>query len=187
MQQTRFHWATYYFVCFAQSLSCVQLFATPWTVRQSLLCPWARILECIAFPSPGIFPPRNWTWVSYISCLGRWILYHCNPWEALCFILNLTKEYTVPNFLFYQSPLVSSIITCVSFHDIFPSYLKFAYSVGDLSFNKTSGRCRQWNGCRGMTPGKDFGIQEPLPRCTFRSPFGYQHENWSLFTGKKSK
>ena len=99
----------------------------------------------------------------YISSFGRWILYHCNTWEAPCFILNLAKEYTAPNFPFHQGPLVSSVTTHVSFHVTFPSYLKFAYSVGTLSFNKTSGRCRQWNSCRGMTPRKDFGIQELCP------------------------
>lgn len=72
----------------------------------------------------------------------------------------------------------SSTFSCLTF----PSHLKFCYSKGDWSFNKTSERCRQ-QGDRG--PRKDFRIQGPLPGWTFRSPFGYQHENCSLFPEKK--
>ena len=43
----------------------------------------ARILEWVAMPySWGIFPPNDRTWISYISCIGRWILYLCPTWEA---------------------------------------------------------------------------------------------------------
>ena len=37
----------------------------------------ARILEWVAMPSSrASSQPRDWTHVSYISCIGRWILYH---------------------------------------------------------------------------------------------------------------
>ena len=37
----------------------------------------ARILEWVAMPSSrGSSQPRDWTHVSYISCIGRCILYH---------------------------------------------------------------------------------------------------------------
>ena len=37
----------------------------------------ARILEWVAMPSSrGSSWPRDRTWVSYISCIGRWVLYH---------------------------------------------------------------------------------------------------------------
>ena len=43
----------------------------------------ARILECVAISyCRGSFQPRDWTWVSCISCIGRWILYHCTIWES---------------------------------------------------------------------------------------------------------
>ena len=32
--------------------------------------------------SRGSSQPRNWTHVSYVSCIGRLILYHCATWEA---------------------------------------------------------------------------------------------------------
>ena len=36
----------------------------------------ARTLEWVAMPSSrGSFWPRDWTWISYVSCIGRWVLY----------------------------------------------------------------------------------------------------------------
>ena len=44
----------------------------------------ARILEWVAMPSSkGSSWPRDQTWVSYISCIGRWVLYHKHQWKAL--------------------------------------------------------------------------------------------------------
>ena len=43
----------------------------------------SSMLEWIAISfSRGSFWPRDWTQVFYISCIGRWILYHCTTWEA---------------------------------------------------------------------------------------------------------
>ena len=40
----------------------------------------ARILEWVAMPSSrGSSRPRDWTPISYISCIGRWVHYHCTP------------------------------------------------------------------------------------------------------------
>ena len=37
----------------------------------------ARILQWVAMPSSrGSSPPRDRTWVSYVSCIGRQVLYH---------------------------------------------------------------------------------------------------------------
>ena len=39
--------------------------------------PQARILEWVVMPSSrGSSWPRDWTHVSYVSCIGRWVLYH---------------------------------------------------------------------------------------------------------------
>ena len=44
----------------------------------------ARILEWVAVPAyGGSSPPQDWTHVSFISCIGRWVLYHWATWEAL--------------------------------------------------------------------------------------------------------
>ena len=71
-------------VC-AQVLSCVQLFATPWTAaHQALLSmgiPQARILEWVAISSSrGSSRPRD---QNHVSCIDRRILNHCTPREAL--------------------------------------------------------------------------------------------------------
>ena len=53
----------------------------------------ARILERVAVSySRGSFPPSNWTSVSYVSCIGRRVLYHCatSGWELM--IMCVGKE-----------------------------------------------------------------------------------------------
>ena len=41
----------------------------------------AKILEWVAISSSrGSSWPRDWTHVSWFSCIGKWILYHCAPW-----------------------------------------------------------------------------------------------------------
>ena len=34
-----------------------------------------RILEWVAMPSSRVFPPRDQTRMSYVSCIGRQVLY----------------------------------------------------------------------------------------------------------------
>ena len=44
----------------------------------------ARILDWVAISySRGSFWPRDQICTSYVSCIGRWILYHCPTWEAI--------------------------------------------------------------------------------------------------------
>ena len=44
----------------------------------------ARILEWVAMPSSkGSSWPRNRSHISYLSCIGRWVLYHWATWESL--------------------------------------------------------------------------------------------------------
>ena len=70
-----------------KSFSRVQLFAAP----QTLACQaplsmgffQARILERVAISfSRGSSQPRDWTPVSWFSCIGRRSLYHWATWEA---------------------------------------------------------------------------------------------------------
>ena len=58
----------------------------------------ARILEWVAISySRGSSWPRDWTWVSCISCIGRQILHHCATWEAIQPVFlnfpNLTEDW----------------------------------------------------------------------------------------------
>ena len=42
----------------------------------------ARILEWVAMPSfRGSYWPRDWTYISCVSCIGRQVLYHCATWK----------------------------------------------------------------------------------------------------------
>ena len=64
----------------AQSLSHVQLFVTPWTVacQVPLSMGFSRQEYWSGLPCPpsGASQPRDHTLISYISCIGRWVLYH---------------------------------------------------------------------------------------------------------------
>ena len=44
----------------------------------------ARILEWVAMPSSRESSwPRDWIWILYVSCIGRWVLNTTTIWEAL--------------------------------------------------------------------------------------------------------
>ena len=77
---------------------CRNLFALSWSVVSNSLWPHglqpvhgssvhgilqARMQEWVAISSSkGSSWPRDRTCVSYVSCTGRQILYHCTAWEA---------------------------------------------------------------------------------------------------------
>ena len=66
-----------------------------------LLCSWifqARILEWVTIPfSRASSQPRDRTCISWVSCIGKWILCHCPTWEAQC-IHRENKNHTDGNF-----------------------------------------------------------------------------------------
>ena len=77
---------TQHYVC-AQSFSCSDSLQWPlglWPTR--LLCPWhfpgknngvgCHFLLQRIFPTQGIPNPEFPIWISFLSCIGRWILYH---------------------------------------------------------------------------------------------------------------
>ena len=62
--------------CCSHSLSHIRLFVTPRTVAHHGIVQ-ARILEGAAIASSrGSFQHRAQICISYVSCIGRWILYH---------------------------------------------------------------------------------------------------------------
>ena len=72
---------TYIYACVLNRFSCVRLFATLWTVaRQApLSMEFFRQEYWSGFPCPPpgeSSQPRDPTHASYISCIGRWVLYH---------------------------------------------------------------------------------------------------------------
>ena len=87
-------------VVIIQSLSCIQLFATPvdCIARQGFSVhgiSQAGILEWFAISfSRESFQPRDWTWVSHVSCISRQILYHWVTREGLIWDHNASKWCT---------------------------------------------------------------------------------------------
>ena len=63
------------------ALSCVRLFATPWTVAHQVLLSlgFSRQEYYSGLPFP---PPEDELHISYTSCIGRWVLYHRASSEA---------------------------------------------------------------------------------------------------------
>ena len=101
-----------------KSLGHVWLFETPWTVAHQapLSMEFSRqeILGWVAISfSRGSFQPRDWTQVSCVSCIGKWILYHLNhlgsPWsrkqkvihfDLITFIIGFTLSFKFNSFIF---------------------------------------------------------------------------------------
>ena len=74
-------------MCLVCSVAQLCLFAAPWTVACQAPLPMEffrqEILEWVAiFYSRRSAQPRDQTLISWISRIGRWILYHCSTWEA---------------------------------------------------------------------------------------------------------
>ena len=90
----------------AQWLGHVWLFVTAWTVASKSLCQWKFSVKntggSCCFLLQGSFQPRDWTWVSCVSCIGRWILYYYTTWEDLN---SYTKWLTVIMKTFCASPI----------------------------------------------------------------------------------
>ena len=63
----------------------------------------ARILERVAISYSKVSSqPRDWSYISYISCIGRWVLYHCVTREThnlhTSHILEIISIlFTIPN------------------------------------------------------------------------------------------
>ena len=117
-----------------QSFSQVQLFAILWTIAYqaplSLGYPMQEYWSRLPFPSPGDFSwPRDPTRVSYISYMGRWILYHWVTWEAVindlvingCYAgLNLTGSLcSITNC--HHTFFVKGLFPSHGFNNTFPS------------------------------------------------------------------
>ena len=75
----------------------------------------ARLLEWVAMPSSrGSSWPRDWTCVSYSSCIGRWVLSHSHHLGSPSLVENpksrrnllfFFKQASFPSFLFYLCSL----------------------------------------------------------------------------------
>ena len=78
----------------------VQLFVTLWTIARqaplSMKILQSRILEWVAMPSSRVSSLlRDWTQVSYVSCIGRQVLYH---WHHLGSPRQLLRLVFITNY-----------------------------------------------------------------------------------------
>ena len=90
------HWCRYItHACYALSrFSHARLCAKPCTIAcqapLSMGFPRQKLLERVAMPpSRGSSQSRDWTLISYVSCTGRWVLYHKrhlfpDKWKSHC-------------------------------------------------------------------------------------------------------
>ena len=90
----------------------------------------ARILEWVAISySRGSSWPRDQTCISCISCIGRWVLYHCTTWETLWQFTDVLK-CTINIFIIVLSKL-DNHLCFVPFN--FCSYYLLAFRIKTLS------------------------------------------------------
>ena len=92
-----------YLHAYACMLSRVWISATPWTVaRQAALSMELSKQEYwseLPFASPGVFPSRDWTYVScrtlHFFCIGRWVLYQLSYWGSPSNFMLLTNSFKI--------------------------------------------------------------------------------------------
>ena len=75
---------------YAQLLHCVQLFETPWTITHHALLNRDSLGKSTGvgchFLLQVIFPAQGSNRISCVSCISRWILYHCATWKAIALL-----------------------------------------------------------------------------------------------------
>ena len=89
----------------------------------------ARILEWVAMPSArGSSQARDWTLISYISCLGTWVLYHYRHLGVpLCL-----HYFSVNRFI--STTFLGSIYICINIQYLFFSFGLTSLCITDCRF-----------------------------------------------------
>ena len=91
----------------------------------------ARILGWVAIFYFGVSSqPRDRTWVSWVSGIGRWILYHCTTWEAHTFTEVATMRW-IPIWLssFVEGMLIKFSVSACRFYDRALSFILYCYFI----------------------------------------------------------
>ena len=87
-------------------LSQRQFFVIPWTTGQAPLSmgySWQEYWRMLPFPTPeASSQPRERTRISCVSCIGRWVVFHCTSWISM-------GEILFPLLCFFFSPPHPSI------------------------------------------------------------------------------
>ena len=84
-----FYWICYNIYIYGCAQSCLTLWdPMDWSPSGSSICgiSQARILEWVAIScSRGSSRSRDRTYISCVTCIGRWVLYHCTIWGNICY------------------------------------------------------------------------------------------------------
>ena len=111
----------------------------------------AKILEWVAIASSRApSQPRDWAWVSYVSCTGRWTLYHWATWEAtkVTGILKGILCYFVIVLVLYIYIYIHTYIKFKFPFSIWKQYAKcrtFCFTLTFIQLTlKHTGKCGMW-------------------------------------------
>ena len=117
------------------------------------------ILEWVAVSfSRGSSQPRDWTWVSWI---GRQILYHCTTWEAL---VKFTYWFKFSHTNSINLSFTWEILKYLKIEIIFPTYWKSPLNIFFSRFNHSFLELALiWTGCIRHPLGTD--TTPYLPSC----------------------
>ena len=145
--------------CVLSHFSRVWLFATPWSIAHqaplSMGILQVRILEWVAMPSSRRSSrPRDQTCVSYVSCIGKHVLYHYTTWEAHI------RQYKMI-WCSYQSLYISCSFPLVQ------------WSIIILDKYSKVMRRRQWYPTPVLLPGKSHGRRSLVGY----SPWGHKESD----------
>ena len=67
----------------------------------------ARILEWVATSYSRSFSrPKDGTWLSCVSCISKWILYHWTTWEAAHILEDKVKNRMTSCYSFYKKQVL---------------------------------------------------------------------------------
>ena len=124
--------------CLLSLFSHGRLFATPWTIAHQALCPWDSPgkntgLGCMPC-SRGSSQPRDWTWVSYVSFIGKQVPYHkhhlgssmyhyrmilaYNFWKKLVITYTLFNSLNIWSFEIYNKQFLMTQKNLQTYHKV---------------------------------------------------------------------
>ena len=142
--------------------------------------PQARILEWVAMPSSrGSSQPRDWTCVSYISCLGSWVLYHEHHFvqvpESICSCTSPTGRSVLVSSNKNHTTLLPRSICCSSLPINFwcwnirhlRTYLQHVFPLHFLPFTSCQARSKS----KHLTVLQICVFQNCIPYIYYSSPF----------------
>lgn len=123
-----------------------------------------------------------------------WTILICNAPQVQCSpaIITLVQSFLIYN-IYSESSILTTLLTSSFYTANLASYsyvislnMPEEYIIPNFMYHRSL-LVKPVRGHRTVTSRKDLRIEGLLPRWTFRSPFGYQHENHSSLYRKDVK